>query len=292
MTRSPAKLVSVIVPCRDGGELLTRQLECLSAQDYAGDWEVVVADNGHTHGARAAAMPYAARLPNLRVVDASGRAGASAARNAGAAAAHGDLLAFCDADDEVDPSWLRHLAKAAVDHDLVGGAVDEAELNDPASRATRAPMGARDGLLTLGGFLPFAIGGNCAIWADVFESIGGWNEGYPRANDVEFSWRAQVRGYTIGFAADALTHYRHRSGRRALLEQFYGWGRADALLYRDFRAFGFRRAPDATLLRTWWRLFKRVPGLRTRRARSIWMVETARAAGRLAGSIRWRVYFP
>ncbi|MEA2353166.1 MAG: hypothetical protein QOJ14_1580, partial [Thermoleophilaceae bacterium] len=39
-------LISVVVPLLDDAEHLPDQLEALAAQDYAGRWEVIVADNG------------------------------------------------------------------------------------------------------------------------------------------------------------------------------------------------------------------------------------------------------
>ena len=121
----------------------------------------------------------------------------------------------------------------------------------------------------------------------MLDAIGGWNEDYPRANDVELSWRAQVRGYTIGFAPTAVVHYRHRSTRRELLRQFYGWGRADAQLFHDFRDHGLVRPASATAWRTWARLVKRLPALwGSELRRSIWLVDVARAAGRLRGSLQ------
>ena len=258
---APPRLVSVVVPCRHAGDLLARQLECLAGQDYAGAWEVVLADNTPHHDVATITRRFADRLPALRVADASGGSGASYARNVGVAEARGDFLAFCDADDEVDAGWIANLVEAGAHYDLVGGAVDEVALNDSNGVAARVPMGVDTGLLTLLDFRPFAVGTNCAIWASVLEAIGGWNEDYPRANDVEMSWRTQVRGYTIGFAPAAVVSYRHRSTRRELLRQFYGWGRADAQLFHDFRSVGLARAVDASVWRTWARLMRRVPAL-------------------------------
>jgi GT2 family glycosyltransferase len=290
---APPRLVSVVIPCRHAGDLLARQLECLAGQDYAGAWEVVLADNTIDRDVATLSPRFAGRLPELRVADASGGSGASHARNVGVAEARGDFLAFCDADDEVDPGWIANLVETGARYDLVGGAVDEVALNDSDAVAARAPMGVETGLLTLLDFLPFAVGTNCGIWASVLEAIGGWNEGYPRANDVEMSWRAQVRGYTIGFAPKAVVRYRHRSTRREMLRQFYGWGCADAQLFHDFRDEGLARALDASVWRTWLRLLKWVPAVwESDQRRSTWLSAVARAAGRLRGSLRWRVYFP
>ena len=49
-------------------------------------------------------------MPSLDVVDATRRVGSNTARNVGAKHARGDFLLFIDADDEVDPGWLRAMA--------------------------------------------------------------------------------------------------------------------------------------------------------------------------------------
>ena len=93
--------VSVVIPARNAARTLDAQLQALAAQRFPAEWEVLVSDNGSTDATRAVAVEWAGRIPLLRVIDASARPGASAARNLGAAAAHGELLLFCDADDVV-----------------------------------------------------------------------------------------------------------------------------------------------------------------------------------------------
>src|SRR5215218_5139885 len=122
--RAAPRCVSVIVPVRDAEAWFAAQLEALAAQRYAGRWEVLIADNGSTDGTVALAWSWSDRLP-IRIVDASARAGINAARNVAAAAADGDLLAFCDGDDLVGPGWVAALAEAAQHYDLVGGRLDE-----------------------------------------------------------------------------------------------------------------------------------------------------------------------
>jgi glycosyltransferase involved in cell wall biosynthesis len=59
--------------------------------------------------------------PMFRLVDASKTIGPGATRNAGARAAKGELMAFCDADDVVQPGWLAGHMTALATADLVGG---------------------------------------------------------------------------------------------------------------------------------------------------------------------------
>ena len=122
-------LVSVVMPARNARPTLEAQLEALRAQDYAGPWELVVADNGSTDGTAGLTRRWAGTLP-VRVVDAASSRGASFARNRGWRSARGDLIAFCDADDVVDSRWLSRLAKAAEEADLVGGPYEFGRLND------------------------------------------------------------------------------------------------------------------------------------------------------------------
>src|SRR6476661_4663287 len=111
--------ISVIIPVHNGADTIAEQLAALASQTYAGDWEVILADNGSTDTTTKIAELWRSRLPRLSIIDASERAGSSFARNLGAGHAAGDFLAFCDADDIVVPDWLTSLAAAARDFDAV-----------------------------------------------------------------------------------------------------------------------------------------------------------------------------
>src|SRR5207253_4838920 len=117
---------------------LPQRMEALAGQEYAGRWEAVVADNGSTDGSVEIALQRLGDLPGGRLVRAGGARSASRARNAGAADAGGDFLAFCDADDVVRSDWLTELAAAAPQGDVVAGAVDPDVLSTPLARSWHA----------------------------------------------------------------------------------------------------------------------------------------------------------
>jgi glycosyltransferase involved in cell wall biosynthesis len=284
----PPRCVTVVIPVRNGAATIGAQLDALAAQTYDGRWEVLVADNGSTDGTRAVVGSRQDRLPGLRVVDVSAHAGPAYARNAAATHARGDFLAFCDADDVVEPGWLAALARAATEYDAVTGLLDASALNDDDVRAWR-PARARG--LPSAGFLPFAPSCNLGVWADVFERTGGFRLEYPQSEDVEWSWRMQLASFTLGFTPDAVVQYRYRTTASGIVRQGYALGVASVRLYRDYARHGFARPPLTRSLRIWGWLVLRLPYLARRRGRGIWLRRASEAAGRVAGSVRYRTLF-
>jgi len=287
--RHPAPdLVSVIIPVRNGAGTLGAQFEALADQTYLGNWEIVLADNGSTD--RTLEIARATHIPEvpLRIVDASGRPGSSYARNIGARKARGEFLVFCDADDAVTPGWLAAMVAAARDFDAVTGPQEETTLNDPQVQGWRPP---RARALPSGGFLPYAPSCNLGVWAAVYEQTGGFNEEYPQAHDVDWSWRAQLASFTLGYAPDAVVHYRYRTTVGGVARQAYLSGLDSARLYRDYRAQGMPPARIRRAARTWLWIGARLPYLASQSRRGIWMRRAAEAWGRLRGSARFRVMF-
>jgi glycosyltransferase involved in cell wall biosynthesis len=281
--------VSVVVPVRNAEAWFPAQLEALARQRYRGSWDVLVADNGSTDDTVALARSWADRLP-LRVVDASARPGINAARNIASGEAVGDLLAFCDGDDLVGEGWLAALVDAAQWYDLVGGRLDEESLNPSgAPFRPRMPPGALPVALD---FLPFAVGANLAIWADVLEDLGGFDERFLLGNDdVELSFRAQVHGRRLGYAADAVVSYRHREGYRDLFRQFRTYGRSEPLLFADYARWGMPRPGLGQVARRWARILLEAPLAVLPRERAGWLVLVGFSLGRLTGAIRHRVLY-
>ncbi|MFJ9901059.1 glycosyltransferase [Streptomyces sp. NPDC091280] len=273
-------LVSVVIPVRNGALTLPAQLRALASQTRTAPWEVLVVDNGSTDATREVAEKARPDLPNLRIVDAHERPGESYARNRGIAAAHGDFIAFCDADDVADPGWLAALVEAAPDADLIGGSLDSSVLSPMYSDEQPVPMTEQTD------FLPFARGANCAAWKDVLTTIGGWDENYRGGGeDMDLSWRAHLCGYRVGYAHDARMHYRLRTELTALARQKWNYGRSGARLYAAYHHAGFERRDTRTVLTNWSWLLLHTPDLaRSPTLRRRWIRYGARLSGFLVGS--------
>jgi GT2 family glycosyltransferase len=128
------------------------------------------------------------------------------------------------------------------------------------------------------------------VRADVLRTLGGWNEEFVRGGtEVEFCWRAQLAGYRLGYAPDAVMHYRYRATRWAFAYQLYRYGRAEAQLFRAFRDRGAPRPSVYRACRAWaWTLVHLPDLLRSRTHQGRWLRTAAFRVGRLDGSVRFR----
>ncbi|MCD2103675.1 glycosyltransferase [Rhodococcus erythropolis] len=294
--RRELSLISVVVPTFNAVDLIGEQLDALAEQDYDGDFEVLVSDNGSTDGLRSfvESHPLKERL-RLKWVDASALKGVSYARNAGVAYARGEFIAFCDADDRVHSSWLRSLAHAAARCDLVSGALETATINSPEVNrwrefiATATPH-------SYATFLPYAFGCNFGVWKLAYETVGGCDESLPTGggDDVDFSWRLQLAGMTLVHEMDAIVAYRLRPDLRGTWRQLHNYGVAGAGLHKKYSRLGFARStPRAVAIEVavLMLLSPLLPQFVTRMPRGKWITHAGFFVGKLRGSIRYRTFY-
>jgi glycosyltransferase involved in cell wall biosynthesis len=268
---------------------LEEQLQALAEQQCDEPWEVVVADNGSTDCSRSVVEEWANRTHLFRLIDASKVEGPGAARNAGVRAAKGDIVAFCDADDVVQPGWLAGLVTSLADADVVGGVFDFWSLNGLV--VPNPPTPSAPSAMSQFGFLPAVTSGNLALRRRVFEEVDGFAEDLMTGEDIDLSWRLQLRGYHCAVSTNAVVARRDRRGLRAVFSRFTAYGRCGPLLYRRFRADGLRR--DVVLAgKTWVWLAVTTPKLVRPQFRVQWVSIAGWRTGRLLESLRQGVFFP
>ena len=282
-------MLSVVIPCRNAAADVGAQLEALARQEVDRPFEVVISDNGSTDATRDVAGRYSDRL-DLRIVDSSERTGRAFACNAGVEGAAGDRIAFVDADDEVAPGYVAAMTAALDTADFVAARLDCVTLNRGWVAATRDPFQV-DALIDVLNFLPFAIGCSLGVTRKAFDSVGGFTEDVPFAEDVELCWRLQLAGTPLVLVPDAVLRYRYRDTLPGLYRQSRGYGLGQAALYRKFATVGMRARPTGRMKEEWWWLFRKLPTVRTRAGMALWVHMLGYRMGRLRGSLRYRVFY-
>lgn len=109
--------VSVIVPVYKTDEkILRRCLECLTAQTFCDNMEIIVVDDGSPDNCGSICDEYAEKYSFTKVIHQE-NSGVSAARNAGLDAAKGDYIGFADADDYMQKDMYEAMYNCAVKYD-------------------------------------------------------------------------------------------------------------------------------------------------------------------------------
>jgi glycosyltransferase involved in cell wall biosynthesis len=204
--------VSVVVPHLDDLDRLDACLEALARQTFPlADCEVIVADNDSPQGRAAVAEVVGDRARLIVVAE----RGAGPARNGGAAAATGEILAFTDCDCLPEPGWLAGGVAALERFDIVGGRT-RVLVRDP-ERLTPAEAFERVFAFDNESYVSkkrFTVTANLFCRRELFETVGGFNNGI--SEDVEWSHRAVLAGYQIGYEANAVVGHPARRTWREL----------------------------------------------------------------------------
>lgn len=221
--------VTVVVPVRDRPRELAACLASLRALRHPRQLlDVVVVDDG---SARPPDVPDGVRL--LRLPASAGPAGA---RNAGARAARGEVLAFVDSDCLADPGWLEALLPELADPDVaaVGGRVLAASERSWLERyeAVRSPLdlGAVRAAAGPGRPVPYLVTANLVVRRSDFDRIGGFDERLRWGEDVELCWRLHRAGRRLVYQPDGRVRHRHRGGVRAFASTRASYARSEAAL--------------------------------------------------------------
>jgi cellulose synthase/poly-beta-1,6-N-acetylglucosamine synthase-like glycosyltransferase len=261
--------ISVIIPTFNGGSGLGPSIASLYRQTLR-PLEIIVVDDGSTDETRAVAERARAQGLVDMIICHGTRCGRSAAINAAARFASGDLLLTVDADTVFEPTALARLAAAFSDPRVAGASCNIAISNERDSLWTELQsveylMSISAGRSILDVVDAIAcLSGACSMYRrDVFVRQGGLDVG--PGEDLEYSLRLRRLGYVIRFVPDAWAETDGPTSGISLLRQRARWDR-DALrirfiMYGELSFFHrFERLPD-TLQRLDFIVFDLVPTL-------------------------------
>jgi glycosyltransferase involved in cell wall biosynthesis len=200
----PMKL-SVIIPVRDGGDVLRRCLGALATSTRRPD-EIIVVDDASTDATAQLASGFGALVQSQ-----AEPIGPAKARNRGAEIAHGDILVFIDADVVVHLDALAVIESHFALHPEIAALFGSYDDDPPYPGLVSRYKNLQHHFVhqhSQGEASTFWTGLG-AIRRDVFLQVGSFNESYrrPSIEDIELGVRLDQSGYRIWLCPDVLaTH--------------------------------------------------------------------------------------
>jgi hypothetical protein len=208
------RVVSVVVPVRNGGLGLGELISALEAQTLPREqFEIIIADDGSCDGATERVVTRDGRVR----VDIGPPRNSYAARNRGARLATAPVLAFCDADCRPDPKWLEAGLEALKFAAVVGGRIRF----HPVPRASLWALLDiehnldQEHLVRMGGVST----ANVFLRRDIFDRLEGFDASLPSGGDINFGRRCRAAGCRILFDPSVVVSHPPRDTAAAYLKK-------------------------------------------------------------------------
>jgi mycofactocin system glycosyltransferase len=228
--------VSVVIPVYNRPAEIEACLASLQTLDYPHDkLEVIVVDDASQDQTAAVVRRWGVHL----VIQARNR-GQSAARNAGVAAAKGEIIAFLDSDCIAQPGWLRELVPYFQDPRvaLVGGYVDSyyrEKRMDRYEQACSALNMGPDPVMGRGTNSVFYVPTcNLLVRRECYAQVGGLDECLQVGEDVDLCWRFMAKNHHLLYIPRGAVLHKHRNKLLSGFLRRFDYGTSEAVLYSRF----------------------------------------------------------
>lgn len=215
-----ASSVSIIIPLYNAERYIEQALEALFAQDYPGEKEIIVVNDGSADRSRVLIRRFE-ETGAIRVIDQPNQ-GAAAATNAGFKAARYDIICSVDSDVVLHHDFLGKVM--AEFDDLTVGAV-QGYYRTPKGLPFWARMMGYDVEKRyddiLGKYVTQVCTGDTAYRRSALDKAGLFDPDFVYGYDNDMSYRLQKAGYKLVFRKDAICDHYWKADITGYIKQQY-----------------------------------------------------------------------
>ncbi|MER5352667.1 glycosyltransferase family A protein [Kitasatospora sp. NPDC002551] len=216
--------VSVVIPAHNAARTLAACLDSVYAQTHP-PHQVIVVDDGSTDATARIAEnhPRPAQGPPCTLIRRWPNRGVSAARNAGIAAASGDVVFFLDSDEALTPDSVANALEILAEDPECGcvhGVIAPEPLFDDGPVERYRVLHAHWWRARGAGVVETAFFAQAAVRREVFERIGGFDESLRDSEDLELSDRLAPH-YRIVLTDRVVAHHDEVDRLGPLLAETY-----------------------------------------------------------------------
>ncbi len=191
-------LISVVVTVKNEERNMGDLLDSLVTQE--GPLEILIVDAYSTDRTREIVEQYHDRYDYVKYFLKGGTIGAG--RNYGVEQSNGQAVAFIDGDCIANPFWLKNMRAGLQESNIVAGKTIQMGYHafEDLERVE---------LIYKGFDITFPTS-NLAYDKDLFRTVGGFDEWFITAEDIDLNLRAVERGGEILYREDAVVYHRTR----------------------------------------------------------------------------------
>jgi len=228
----------VIIPAFNAEKTIGRCLGALTKQDYNGEYEIIVIDDGSTDST----PDIISQFDKAHLIRQS-NAGPAAARNRGASAAGGKIILFTDADCVPEPDWISEMLRPFYENGEVIGVKGAYKTRQKEITARFVQLEYEDkyNYMLKDKFIDFIDTYSAGFRKDVFLEMKGYDSSFPVAcaEDVELSYRMSNKGHKMVFNPDAVVYHTHPDSLISYLKKKYK--------FAYWRMLALKKNPDKAL---------------------------------------------
>jgi poly-beta-1,6-N-acetyl-D-glucosamine synthase len=230
-------MVTIIVPCHNEGEQVRETISHLAEQTWP-DFEIIAVNDGSTDDTGAQLDQLMSEFPQLRVLHLASNQGKAMGLRAATLAAKGDYLVCIDGDALLDRYATHWMMAHLLSSSRVGAVTGNPRIRNRSTLLGKLQVGEFSSIIGLikraqrvYGRI-FTVSGVIAAFRKVaLHDIGYWNTDMV-TEDIDVSWRLQMRHWEIRYEPNALCWILMPETLRGLWKQRLRWaqGGSEVLL--------------------------------------------------------------